>query len=69
MLNTINELMELIENDPTYDGCGIDLPSGKCIGTTSGGWQPLLYKNPEDQNPKRLSWDEAFALYNKEHST
>ena len=66
MLKTVDELIELIENDPTYDGCGIDLPSGRCIGTTSGGWQPLLYQNPEDLSPTDLTWEEALALYNKE---
>lgn len=66
MLKTIEELQNLIYENPKYDGCGIDLPSGKCIGTTSGGWQPLLYQNPEDNYPTELTWTEALALYNKE---
>lgn len=57
ILNTIKELQDLIYNDPTSDGCAIDLPSGKCIVTTSGGWQPLLFQSPED----------ALALYNEEN--
>lgn len=67
MLKTVDELKALIENDPTYDGCAVDLPSGKCIGTTSGGWQPLLYQNLEDDYPTNLTWEEALALYNEEN--
>lgn len=66
MLKTVEELKTLIENEPKYEGCGIDLPSGKCIGTTSGGCQPLLYQSPEDNNPTNLTWTEALALFNKE---
>lgn len=66
MLKTVEELQTLIENEPKYEGCGIDLPSGKCIGTTSGGWQPILYQSPEDNNPTNLTWTEALALFNKE---
>lgn len=66
MLKTVEELQTLIENEPKYEGCGIDLPSGKCIGATSGGWQPLLYQSPEDNNPTNLTWTEALALFNKE---
>lgn len=66
MLKTIEELQNLIYENPKYDGCGIDLPSGKCIGTTSGDWQPLLYQNPEDNYPTELTWTEALDLYNKE---
>lgn len=69
MLKTVEELQTLIENEPKYGGCGIDLPSGKCIGTTSGGWQPLLYQSPEDNNPTNLTWTEALALFNKEMRT
>ena len=69
MLKTVEELKTLIENEPKYEGCGIDLPSGKCIGTTSGGWQPLLYQSPEDNNPTNLTWTEALALFNKEVRT
>lgn len=47
----------LIYENPKYGGCGIDLPSGKFIVTTSGGWQPLLFQSPED----------ALALYNEEN--
>lgn len=66
MLTSVEELKNLIYENPKYDGCGIDLPSGKCIGTTSGDWQPLLYQNPEDNYPTELTWTEALALYNKE---
>lgn len=69
MLKTVEELQTLIENEPKYGGCGIDLPSGKCIGTASGGWQPLLYQSPEDNNPTNLTWTEALALFNKEMRT
>lgn len=69
MLKTVEELQTLIENEPKYGGCGIDLPSGKCIGTTSGGWQPLLYQSPEDNNPTNLTWTEALTLFNKEMRT
>lgn len=65
MLNTISELQNLIENDETYCGCGIDLPNGMFLGTTSGGFQPLLYKNIEDDEPKRISWKAALKLYNE----
>lgn len=66
MLKNTTELMNLIENDETYDGCAVDLPSGKVIGTTSGGWMPLLYQNPEDDRPVNMTWEEALALYNEE---
>lgn len=66
MLKTVKELSNLIENDPTYGGCAVDLPSGRCIGTTSGGWQPLLYQNPEDNYPTELTWEKALELYNRE---
>lgn len=66
MLNSVEELKNLIYENPKYGGCGIDLPSGKCIGTTSGDWKPLLYQNPEDNYPTELTWTEALALYNKE---
>lgn len=66
MLKTVKELSDLIENDPTYGGCAVDLPSGKCIGTTSGGWQPLLYQDDEDNYPTPLTWEEALELYNRE---
>lgn len=66
MLTSVEELRNLIYENPKYDGCGIDLPSGKCIGTTSGDWQPLLYQNPEDSYPTELTWTEALELYNKE---
>lgn len=66
MLNTVEELSNLIENDPTFDGCAVELPSGRILGTTSGGWQPLLYQNLEDTEPINLTWDEALSLYNKE---
>lgn len=66
MLKTVKELSDLIKNDPTYGGCAVDLPSGRCIGTTSGGWQPLLYRNPEDNCPIELTWEEALELYNRE---
>lgn len=66
MLKTVKELSDLIENDPTYGGCAVDLPSGRCIGTTSGGWQPLLYQNPEDNYPTELTWEEALEFYNQE---
>lgn len=66
MLKTVKELSDLIKNDPTYGGCAVDLPSGRCIGTTSGGWQPLLYRNPEDNFPIELTWEEALELYNRE---
>lgn len=69
MLKTVEELQTLIENEPKYGGCGIDLLSGKCIGTASGGWQPLLYQSPEDNNPTNLTWTEALALFNKEMRT
>lgn len=29
MLDTVKELQDLIYNDPTYDGCAIDLPQRK----------------------------------------
>lgn len=66
MLNTVEELSNLIENDPAFDGCAVELPSGRILGTTSGGWQPLLYQNLEDTEPINLTWDEALSLYNKE---
>nr|DAE38825.1 MAG TPA: hypothetical protein [Caudoviricetes sp.] len=66
MLNTIEELSNLIENDPTFGGCAVELPSGKIIGTTSGGWQPLLYQNYEDDEPVNITWDKALILYNEE---
>lgn len=66
MLKTVEELQNLIYENPKYGGCGIDLPSGKVIGTTSGGWQPLLYQNPEDDYSTELTWTEALDLYNKE---
>ena len=66
MLNSIKDLWNVIENDPTYDGCAVDLPSGKCIGTTSGGWQPVLYSSPEDDHPTHITWEEALKLYNEE---
>ena len=66
MMKTVEELQNLIYENPKYDGCAIDLPNGKCIGTTSGGCQPLLYQSPEDNNPINLTWDEALVLYNKE---
>lgn len=64
-LKTVKELQELIENNEVYNGCAIDLPTGQCIGTTSGGWQPLLYINDEDRCPKSLTWEEALKIYNK----
>lgn len=64
-LNTIKELQELIKNDDTYNGCAVVLPNGQCIGTTSGGWQPLLYINDEDRGPRRITWEEALTIYNK----
>lgn len=66
MLKTVKELQNLIDENPKYGGCGIDLPSGKFIGTTSGGWQPLLYQSPEDDYSTELTWTEALDLYNKE---
>lgn len=66
MLKTVEELQNLIYENPKYGGCGIDLPSGKFIGTTSGGCQPLLYQNPEDDYSTELTWTEALDLYNKE---
>lgn len=66
MLKTVKELSDLIKNDPTYGGCAVDLPSGKCIGTTSGGWKPLLYQDAEDNYPIPLTWEEALELYNRE---
>jgi hypothetical protein len=68
MLNSVAELQELIENDPTYGGCAVDLKSGRCIGTTSGGWQPTLYQDPEDNTGKRITWEEALLIYNEELS-
>ena len=67
MLTTIQELQSLIENDPAYEGCGVDLPSGRFIGTTSGCWQPLLYLDPEDDEPKQITWEEALRVYNEEN--
>lgn len=66
MLKTVKELSDLIKNDPTYGGCAVDLPSGRCIGTTSGGWQPLLYQDAEDNYPIPLTWEEALEIYNRE---
>jgi hypothetical protein len=64
-LKTVKELQELIENNDVYNGCAIDLPTGQYIGTTSGGWQPLLYINDEDRCPQSLTWEEALKIYNK----
>lgn len=66
MLNTIKDLWNVIENDPTYEGCAVDLPSGKCIGTTSGGWKPVLYSSPEDDHPTCITWEQALKIYNEE---
>lgn len=63
-LNTVKELSDLIESNDKYDGCAIDLPDGRCIGTTSGGWQPLLFLNDKDKYPQSLTWDEALSIYN-----
>lgn len=65
MLKTISELQNLILNDETYGGCAIDLPNGWIIGTTSGGFQPVLYRFPENDRSDRLSWKDALELYNK----
>lgn len=64
-LNTIEELQKLIENNEVYGGCAIDLPTGGCIGTTSGGFQALFYTNDEDHFPIRITWEKALAIYNK----
>lgn len=64
---TIEELKTLIESNPDYDGCAIELPSGKLIGTTSGGFLPLLYKNTEDIYPCLITWEEAATIYSEEN--
>lgn len=64
-LKTVEELQELIENNDEYGGCAVSLPDGSCIGTTSGGFQPLYYINEDDRTPLRISWEKALQLYNK----
>lgn len=64
-LSTVKELQELIANNEVYGGCAIDLPTGQCIGTTSGGFQPLLCINDEDRYPRPITWEEALKIYNK----
>lgn len=64
-IKTIKELQNTILNNTKYGGCAIDLPDGSCIGTTSGGFQPLYYINEDDRTPQSITWGKALQIYNQ----
>ena len=58
-LKTKEELLEYIG-----ENCSIRNSDGTEIGSTSGGFSPLFYKNASDLEGTPLKdWDEAYALY------
>jgi hypothetical protein len=64
MLNTIKELSDLMLKTMEETGDVIHLPNGQFLGTTSGGWTPLLYYNEADTIGHAVTWSEALAIYN-----
>lgn len=51
------------------ENCSIRNSDGTEIGSTSGGFSPLFYKNAADLEGEPLKdWDEAYALYIQHNS-